>query len=315
MIEQLAERNPETYQWEPRLAISWAIAKDGLSYTFKIRKGVKWQDGTPLRVEDIKFAFDAIMDPKNTYKTAHLRPYFENIDKCKIIDSQTVQFIFRKKYFANFSIVASLSPLPRHIYRNPDKKTKKKLNKTLVGTGPYRFNQWKRGKYIKLVANKNWWGKKNPDLKNQYNYSQILMRFVKDGPTAIQYLQKGDLDFNSLTAEEYMKKTQGPLWGKKVFKVKFQNSAPKGYGFIGWNLKHDILKDKRVRLALYHLIDRRKMIQKFDYGFNVPATGPWYRQSIYADPKVKPIEYAPKTAPLSVEQVWMEGFRQGWRAR
>ncbi len=312
VIEALADRNVDTYEWEPALATSWKISKDGLSYTFKIREGVKWQDGRPFTVEDIKFTFDAIMDPKNTYKTAHLKPYFENIDKCKIVDNKTIQFVAKKKYFANFDVVAGMEIVPRHLYKNPDKKAKKKLNKTLVGTGPYQIKEWRRGKHIKLIVNKNWWGKKDSKRKNENNYSQVLMRFVKDGNSAIQYLQKGDLDYNPLTAEEFVKKTKGPMWGKKIFKVKYKNSAPKGYGFIGWNLKNKILANRNVRLALYHLVDRKKMIEKFDFGLRLPATGPWYQQSIYANPKVKAVNYNPKKALSLLKKAgWEDSDKDG----
>ena len=196
--------------------------------------------------------------------------------------------------------------------KTPAKKMKKKLNKTLVGTGPYKMKEWKRGKYIKLIFNENWWGKNNPSRKGIHNYSQILMRFIKDGNSALQYLQKGDIDYNALTSEEFVKKTKGPAWGKKVFKVKYENNAPKSYGFIGWNLKNKILKDRKVRLALYHLLDRQKMIDKFSYGLSLPATGPWHQKSIYADSKVKPIPYSPQKAlALLKESGWKDTDKDG----
>jgi ABC-type transport system substrate-binding protein len=145
-----------------------------------------------------------------------------------------------------------------------------------------------------LEKNKQWWG--NTTYPKQHNFARIRMRFIKEGNIAIQRLEKGDLDFNSLTAEEYVKKTGGKKWGKSVKKVKYENSAPKGYGFIGWNLKNELFKSKEVRMALYHLVDRKKMIEKYDYGLRLPATGPWYQQSIYADPKVKPVAFDPKKA-------------------
>ena len=126
VVEALGERDVHTYKWKPALATSWEVAKDGLSYTFKIREGVKWQDGKPFTVEDIKFSFDAIVDPKNTYKTAHLKPYFENIDQCQIIDKKTVKFTVKKKYFANFDVVVGMDIVPRHLYENPSKKNEEK---------------------------------------------------------------------------------------------------------------------------------------------------------------------------------------------
>lgn len=312
LIEGLADRNPDTYEWQPVLATSWEISKDGMTYTFTLREGVKWHDGKPLTVEDVKFSFDAIMDPENKYKTAHQKPYYENIKSADIIGKNKIKFVAKKKYFKNFDVVAGLAIVPKHIYENPSKKQKKKLNKTLVGSGPYELYKYKRGKNITLKRNKNWWGAKDPKRSGEYNFAKILMRFVKDGTVAIQRLQKGELDFNGLNVEEYMKKTNGPKWGKSVFKIKTQNKAPTGYGFIGWNLTNKLFQEKDVRVALYHLLDREKMIKKFRFGMSLPATGPLYRQSIYANEKVKPIAFDPKKAlALFKKQGWTDTDKDG----
>jgi ABC-type transport system substrate-binding protein len=306
VVEGMAERDKETYEWKPLLAESWEKSKDGLSFTFNLRDGLKWQDGKPLTTEDIKFTFEAIMDPKNKYKTAHSKPYFENIKDCVAVSPKQVRFNVKKKYFGNFSVVAGMEILPKHIYESTEKENLKKLNKTILASGPYKVKQFKRGKFITLERNKQWWGNNVPSQKGQYNHDVILMRFIKDGVQAIQRLEKGDLDFISLSAEEFMKKTEGERWGKEVFKIKYQNKQPKGYNFIGWNLKNPMFTSKNVRKALVHLIDRQKMIDKFDFGLRVRATGPLYQQSMYADTSVKAIDYDPKKA---LELMRKEGWK------
>ena len=76
ILEGLLTRNLDTREWEPALASSYQIAKDGKSFEFTLRDGVKWQDGKPLTVEDVKFSFDAIMDPTNKNKTADKKSYY-----------------------------------------------------------------------------------------------------------------------------------------------------------------------------------------------------------------------------------------------
>ncbi len=307
ILEGLLERNVDTYDWQPALATKWEISKDGLQYTFTLREGVKWHDGKPFTAEDIKFTFDAIMHPKNKYKTAHSKPYFENIKEVKILAPNKIQFIAKKVYFANFDTVASMTIVPKHLYENPTEKQQKKLNKTLIGTGAYRLGPYKRGKSLTLVSNKEWWGRLDKDRKGEKNFSKVLMRFVKDGTVAIQRTERGDLDFLSLSSEEFEKKTSGKKWGKDVFKLKMQNKAPQGYGFIGWNMTNKMFQSKNVRIALYHLLNRDLMIKKFRYGYSDPATGPWYRKSIYADPSVKPVSYDPKKAlALLREEGWKD---------
>ncbi|MEC7183311.1 MAG: ABC transporter substrate-binding protein, partial [Bdellovibrionota bacterium] len=106
ILESLLERDIESYGWKPSLATKWEVSKDGLNYTFTIREGVKWHDGKPLTIEDVKFSFDAIMDKENRWKTAHSKPYYENIGEAKILDKTRIRFTAKKKYFRNFDVVA-----------------------------------------------------------------------------------------------------------------------------------------------------------------------------------------------------------------
>ena len=307
VIDSLLARNADTYDWEPALATSWEIKDDGKIFEFKLRQGVKWHDGKPVTVEDVKFSFDAIVDKDNKYGTAHLRPYYEDIEKVEIVDPSTVRFYTKKVYFKNFEMAAGLSILPAHIYKDPSDKQKKKLNRTLVASGPYQLVDFSRGKHIELKRNKDWWGNSTDENKGQYNFNKILMKFVKDETIALTMIEKGDLDFNAMTAESFVKKTTGPKWGKSAHKVKIENSAPKGYSFMGFNLKSPIFESKKTRLALYHLVNREMMIEKFLYGLSSPSTGPLYTQSDYADKSVKPVSYDPKKAlSLLKEDGWAD---------
>ncbi|MBT3585908.1 MAG: peptide ABC transporter substrate-binding protein [Halobacteriovoraceae bacterium] len=313
IIESLLERNVDTYGWEPGLATKWSTSKNGLEYTFTLRDGVTWHDGKPVTVEDVKFSYDAVVHPKNKYKTAHSKSYFENIVKCEIIGKNKVKFTAKKKYFKNFEVAASfLAIVPKHLYENPTKAQQKKLNKTIIGTGPYMLDKYKRGKNLTLKANPSWWGSKVSKKKGENNFKKIQMKFVKDDTKAIQAIEKGDLDYNSLNAEDYDKKAKGPKWGKDVFKVSVKNKSPVSYGFIGWNLKHELFKSRKVRLALYHLLDRKKMIKKFLNNRSLPATGPLFQQSLYANKKVKPVLFdRVKAIKLLASEGWTDSDKDG----
>ena len=295
-LESLAERNIDTFDWEPRLAVSWEEAKDGKWITFTLRENAKWHDGKPVTAEDVKFTFDAIVDPENKYKTARFKPYYENFASVEVVSKYKVKFNIKTVYFANFTQAAGMSILPKHVYLDTSKKNLKKLNKTITGSGPYTLKKFKRGKLIELAKNKDWWGKDLKQYKSIYNFQKIRMKVAKENNITLTLLEKGKLDFIGLTAEQFVKKTSGKKWGKDALKVKYQNKAPKSYGFIGLNLTDRLFKSKNVRIALYHLLNRELMIEKFLFGMSLPATGPWYRQSIYADPSVKPFAFDPKKA-------------------
>jgi peptide/nickel transport system substrate-binding protein/microcin C transport system substrate-binding protein len=312
MIEGLLTRDPDTYEWVPALAKDWKISKDGKTFTFTLRDGVLWSDGKPVTVEDVKFSFDAIVDPENKYKTAHMTPYYENIEKVEIVDNKTVRFHAKNSYFKNFDVAAGLSIVPKHVYENPSKKQKKKLNKTVIGSGPYVVKSFKRGQKIVLEKNPKWWGLKDPYFKGSNNYKRVFMKFIKNDTIAIEMLKKSKLDFLGLTPEDYTKKATGKMWGKDVFKKKVENDAPQGYSFIGWNLKNPIFQSRNVRLALYHLVNRELMIKKFESGMSEMAIGPWYKKSIYADNSVKPILFnADKAIKLFRKDGWKDSDGDG----
>lgn len=296
VMEGLLTRNPDTREWEAALAKEWSISKDGKTFEFTLRDGVKWHDGKPLTVEDVKFSFDAIMDPKDTYKTAHLKPYYENIKSVEIVSPTKVKFTVGTPYFNNFTVAAGLTVVPMHLYKNPTKEQEKVLNKTLIGTGPYMLKEFDRAKRIVLEANPNWWGRSVPEMKGQYNFKTQTLRFIQDSSASIQSMESGQIDFLPLQADEYHQKTNGPKWGKQIKKIKTQNKQVSGYAFVGFNLTNPIFKSVKTREAIVNLFDRKKMIEKFLFNDSLPATGPLYQQSDYADPSVKPIEFDPKGA-------------------
>jgi len=295
VLESLLVRNSDTLAWEPYLAESYKVSKDGLTYEFKLREGLTWSDGKPITAEDVKFSLDAIRDPK--HKALSLIPYFENFKSPEVIDARTIKFVSTKKYYKNLEVIAGMYIIPKHIYNNVDATRAKELNRTVIASGPYFFDKLERGSKLTLKRNPNWWGRKLPTMAGRYNYDKIIMRFVKDDTIALEMLKKGELDYNEFTSPEaYVKKTTGPEWGKKVFKVQAENFYPRTFSFIGWNLEDPIFKDKNVRIAMAHLMNRELMVKKFLFNLSALATGPDYPASNYASPKVKPILFDPKMA-------------------
>lgn len=278
------------WEMKPLIAEKVEISKNGLEYTFTLREGVTFSDGKPVTVEDIKFSFEAIFMPE--FKAAHMIPYYSNISKVEIVNPKTVKFIAKEKYHLTLDFIGAMLIIPKHVYGNP----KERMNKTVVGAGPYKFKSWDRGKKISLERRDDWWGFQIPDLKNRFNFKTITYRIVKDDAVAFEMLKKGEIDFMELTAEQYVQKTKGPEWGKKLIKEQVENKQPKGYGYIGWNLRRPLLQDKDLRLALAMLINRPLMNEKFRFNLSLEQPGPIYVTSEYANPNVKPVPFDPKKA-------------------
>ena len=135
MVESLATRNMDTYEWEPKLATSWKISLDGMTFAFELRKGVRWHDGKEMTAKDVKFTFDALTDPKNRYGSAHFKPYYDAIEEANVQNPYKIQFIARRRYFGNFNVLASMRILPEHIYGDTSKGKRPQVKQEDMGFG------------------------------------------------------------------------------------------------------------------------------------------------------------------------------------
>jgi len=307
-VDSLADYNFTNYEMEPHLAERWEISKDGKEFTFFLRKNIKFHDGKPITAEDVKFSYDIIFDPK--YEAAHLRPYYENIEKVEVVDSTTVKFYTKNTYFKNFEQVASMYILPKHVYGDVSKY--KKMNRDLVAAGPYKLEKFDKGDKIVLRRFDDWYGFSDKNFKGLYNFERITMKFIADETLSIEMLKKGELDFTPLRPDAYQLKAVGEPWGKKILKVKYENLEPKGWYFYGWNLINPLFKSKKVRLALTHLMDRESMIKKFLYGYSKIAVAPIWYQNAYAPTGLKPVLFDPQKAQkLLKEEGWADTDKNG----
>lgn len=308
VLDSLLSRDPETYDWKPRMAEKWEVSKDNKVFTFFLRKGMKFHDGSDVTVEDVKFSFDAIFEPK--YEAAHLRPYYEGIEKAEIVNPTTIKFYAKDTYYKNFDVIAGLTVIPKHVYGDVEKS--KKMTRELVGSGPYKLDKFDRGQLIVLKNFDQWYGKSAKEWTGAYNFASLNLRFYKEETTILEHAKKGDLDYIDLRPESYVKKTEGDPWGKKILKKKVQNQGPKSYGFVGWNFRKELFQDKNVRTALGHLVNRPEMIKKFRYDMSEPARGPVYNSSEYASASVKALDFNPKKAQELLSQAgWKDSDKNG----
>ncbi len=304
ILESLLTRNIDTYEWEAYLAEKWKVSKDHKYFTFTLRKNAKWPDGKPVTAKDVAFSFKAYKDP--SFGGAHHMPYYESIESAEVLTPYQVRFKAHRKYFNNFSILAGLSIIPEHIYKDKNKK----FTRILPGSGPYLLKQYIKSKHIILSQNPHWWGRKIKP--NTYRIKQIVFKFIQDESDQLIRMQAGDLDYLGLSAEAYEKKTNKPPWGISIIKKQIKNKQSSGYNYIGWNLTNPLFQNRYTRKALAHLMNRELMNQKFNYGKKSLATGPWYSWSDYADPSIAPINFNPATArDLLSKAGWTDTDKNG----
>ncbi len=144
----------------PDLAKSWTISDDGLTYTFRLNEGVKWHDGTPFSSADVKFTIDDVILPLHT----RAGTYKSVIDRVETPDANTVVIRLKQPFGPLMNALGyDFLILPQHLYEGTDIKANP-YNAKPVGTGPFKFAEWKKGSYVILEKNKDYFVKGIPYL-------------------------------------------------------------------------------------------------------------------------------------------------------
>uniref|UniRef100_UPI00300A6A24 ABC transporter substrate-binding protein n=1 Tax=Nitratireductor sp. CH_MIT9313-5 TaxID=3107764 RepID=UPI00300A6A24 len=145
-----------TLEVEPALAESWEISDDGLTYTFKLREGVEFHDGTPLNAEAVKFNFDRMLDEDNPYHETGPFPlafYFSAVDEVTAVDDLTVAFKLKEPFAPFLSNLA----YPTGLIVSPEavKKSGKDFGRSPVGTGAFKFEEWQANSRVVITRNED----------------------------------------------------------------------------------------------------------------------------------------------------------------
>jgi peptide/nickel transport system substrate-binding protein len=269
------------------LAQSWDISRGGLVITFHLRRNVRWHDGQPFTADDVLFTYQKLRDPK-----VHT-PYesdFDEVESVTAPDPYTVRVTY-KKAFAPGLASWGIGMVPKHIFEKGDFNTHP-ANRAPIGTGPYRFKEWKTDEYILLEA--------NPDYFEGKPYLQrYVYRIIPDESVEFLEMRNQTIDTMDLTPDQY--KAYDSIFEHDQ---RFRYPSFK-YVYFGFNLKNDLFKDKRIRQALAYAIDRQTMVQGIVLGLGQPITGPFPVTSWAYNSEVKPWPYDPaKAEALFAECGW-----------
>jgi len=235
----------------PLLAESWTMEPDGKIYTFKLRDGVKFQDGSEFNAAAVKFSFERAKDPKSTNKAK--AGVFDNIASIETPDARTVvlklnnpdgNFLFRMG--ENTAVI--LSPTSAETTATHP-----------IGTGPFKFDTWSKGSAVVLTK---WDGYRDPA---SIKLTKVTFRFINDSAAQVSALLAGDVDgMPRLGALESIQQFKSD----PRFIVEIGNTAGKGIMTI--NNKRKPFDDVRVRRALMHAIDRKAFIDGVLDGLGTP---------------------------------------------
>ena len=273
MQESLLQYDSEQ-KLQPALAESYQVSDDGLNYTFKLRKGVKWHDGTTFSAKDVVATWKIIMDPKFG---AFSQLGWEKITAIDTPDDNTVVMKTSEAYAPFLSDVGRAAISPESSIAKGADDFKQKFGRAPVGTGPFKFAQWQSGQFIEMDKNPDYWGGA-PKL------DKLIYKIVPDDNTLLVQLKTGEVQMTAdLGANHYEELTALP-----DSQVVLRNSQ----SWWHLDLKNiDFLTDKRVRQALDFATPSQQIIDKLLKGLAVPSTADQAPGTAFYNSNIQPRPY------------------------
>lgn len=261
VVETLVRYKPGTSDVGPNLASSWTPSSDGLSWTFKLQKGVKFTDGTPFNADAVVTNFDRWWDPSSPYHKGGSFPNFQSdfggfkgskssvLKDVKKIDDYTV------KIDLTHSFAPLIDTLTQSAYaiESPQalQQNKGDLKNHIVGTGPFEFVSWTPNEKIVL--------KKNPDyrISDEPKLDQLVFQVIGDNSARLNALRSGDIDFmegvNPSDASTV----------KSDSTVQLITAPSDNVGYVAMNTQNTLFTDPRVRQAIAMTIDKKAIVDAY----------------------------------------------------
>jgi peptide/nickel transport system substrate-binding protein len=283
---------------EGELAESWEVSPDGKRIVFHLRKDVTWHDGKPFTSDDVMFTYEKMIDPNTP--TAYAE-HFRQVKRAANPDPHTF-IVEYEEPFAPALASWGMHILPKHLLEEYPDISRSPLNKRPVGTGPYKFVEWKTGARTVFDA--------NPDYFEGRPYiSRVVTRVIPDPATQFLELKSGGVDMMNLTPLQYARQTNTAAFERSFNRYRYLSFA---YTYLGFRLSHPFFEDKRVRQAIAHAINKQEIIDGVLLGLGAEATGPYKPGTWAHNPAVRRYPYDPgKAKALLAEAGWKHADRGG----
>lgn len=288
----------------------------GTSFTFHLRRGVKFHNGQPFTAKDVEFTYRLLSHPKNGMP--NIQGYFAKINECTVIDDFTVRLTYSEQYWMALSVVGGYMNIRPHqawdpeglLGRDPEAYFRKFQEHPLmlnpIGTGHYQLESYKKDFEVVLKRYDGYWNKNTPQYPDR-----IRFRIIKDPVAQLQALKNGEVDYvTSLPSENWLTFFKDAGNRKNFGQVQMVYPA---YAWFGFNLRRNLWKDPKVRWAMaYGAADIDKYIREHLNGLAERVTGTVYRYSPNYNHDLKPIPYNPEKAEeLLAEAGWFDSDGDG----
>jgi peptide/nickel transport system substrate-binding protein len=227
------------------------ISKNGLTITYHLHRGVRWQDGVAFSSKDVRFSWQAMMNNANNVNE---RVGYDEVASVDTPDAATVVFHLKRPFapFVNTVFAESDSPVgivPEHLLARYANLNQIPFNSAPIGTGPFKVVRWVRGDHIELVANDDY-------FRGKPKLARIIVREIPDENTSVNALRAGDVDWIFELSPEFYRQVKGIPNVKVVL-----NQQPQTLQLL-INNEHSPLSDLRIRRALAYAIDKQALVDK-----------------------------------------------------
>jgi peptide/nickel transport system substrate-binding protein len=298
VVETLVTFPGEKTEIVPGLAESWNISKDGLQYTFKLRKDIKFHDGTPFNAAAVKFSIERQINPDHPASKIGKYPFanyfFGNVKAVEVLSDDRVAFLLkepRASFLAVLSAAAASIVSPTAVM-----KAGQDYVSAPVGTGPFKFGSWERGQRVVLEKNPNYW-------KGAVKYDRVVFRPIVEDQARLTELLTGQLDLIVGVPADFV----GQLETNQ--KVALLKQTGVHVWYLGINNQKKPLDDKRVRQALNYAVNKDAIVKDVLKGTGTPSRGPVQPNTWGAEAGLKAYPYDPaKAKKLLAEAGYPNGF-------
>ena len=298
IVETLVTFPEESTQVVPGLAESWTISKDGLQYTFKLRRGIAFHDGTPLNAEAVKFSIERQINPNHpAYKLGKYpfaNYFFGNVKAVEVLSDERVAFLLNEPRASFLAVLtagaASIVSATAVMKWGPDYPNHP------VGTGPFRFASWDRGQRVVLEKNPAYW-------KYPVKVERVIYRPIVEDQARLTELLTGGLDLIvGVPADNVGQLEKNP-------KITLLKQVGAHVWYLGMNNQKKPFDDKRVRQALNYAVNKDAIVNDVLKGTGAASKGPVLPGTWGADRELKAYPYDPDRArKLLAEAGYPTGF-------
>jgi len=289
LFEEQPDFNEHPPTFAPRLAESSEWSADRLLLTVRLRSDVVWSDGVPVTAEDVRWTWQAQVNPDVAWDYAFVK---EAITDVEIVDSHTVRVHFKNAYFSQMADLNEGVILPKHAWSAlPFKEWRTRpewFQEHLVSDGPFVLTRWTPQQELVLDRNPRYFEKDLPRLDS------VVFRVIPDRANQLAQLRVGSLDYVEQLPPP--RATEVRSWPN----ARLLSYWTRQYGFVEWNVARPLFSDPEVRRALTQAIDRQAIVDTLWQGFGKVSDSPILSTLWAHDPALKPWPFAPDEAKRSL---------------